>query len=84
MRKFIKTRPNRPERNPPIIDFQDEIIQMYVVPEGTKKGVEIKGSLSSSWMNSLIPRLLWPLWQNGSLCKTIGMKMKRLVEKGDK
>ena len=35
----------------------------------------IKGSLSSSWMNSPIPSLLLPLWQNESLCKTIGMKM---------
>ena len=35
----------------------------------------IKGSLSSSWMNSLIPSLLLPLWQNESLCETIGMKI---------
>ena len=35
----------------------------------------IKGSLSSSWMNSPIPSLLLPLWQNESLCKTIGMKI---------
>ena len=36
---------------------------------------QIKGSLSSSWMNSPIPSLLLPLWQNGSLCETIGMKI---------
>ena len=35
----------------------------------------IKGSLSSSWMNSPIPSLLLPLWQNESLCETIGMKI---------
>ena len=37
--------------------------------------VVMKGSLSSSWMNSPIPSLLFPLWQNESLCKTIGMKI---------
>ena len=36
---------------------------------------KIKGSLSSSWMNSPIPSLLLPLWQNESLCETIGMKI---------
>ena len=36
---------------------------------------KIKGSLSSSWMNSPIPSLLLPLWQNKSLCKTIDMKI---------
>ena len=36
---------------------------------------KIKGSLSSSWMNSPIPSLLLPLKQNKSLCKTIGMKV---------
>ena len=35
----------------------------------------IKGSLSSSWMNSPIPSLLLALWQNESLCETIGMKI---------
>ena len=35
----------------------------------------IKGSLSSSWMNSQLPILLLPLWQNESLCETIGMKI---------
>ena len=35
----------------------------------------IKGSLSSSWMNSPIPSLLLPLWQNKSLCETTGMKI---------
>ena len=35
----------------------------------------VKGSLSSSWMNSPIPSLLLPLWQNESLCKTIDMKI---------
>ena len=35
----------------------------------------VKGSLSSSWMNSPIPSLLFPLWQNKSLCETIGMKI---------
>ena len=35
----------------------------------------IKGSLSSSWMNSPIPSLLLPLWQKESLCETIGMKI---------
>ena len=35
----------------------------------------IKGSRSSSWMNSPIPSLLLPLWQNESLCETIGMKI---------
>ena len=29
----------------------------------------IKGSLSSSWMNSPIPSLLLPLWQNESFCE---------------
>ena len=38
----------------------------------------IKGSLSSSWMNSPIPSLLLPLWQNESLCETIGMKICHL------
>lgn len=43
MRKFIKTRrPNPPARKPPIIDFQDEIIQMYVMLEGVLEGVEKK------------------------------------------
>ena len=27
------------------------------------------------WMNSSIPSLLLPLWQNESLCETIGMKI---------
>ena len=31
----------------------------------------IKGSLSSSWMNSPIPSLLLPLWQNVSLCELL-------------
>ena len=35
---------------------------------------KIKGSLSSSWMNSPMPSLLLPLWQNESLSETIGMK----------
>ena len=39
---------------------------------GSKK---IKGSLSSSWMNSPIPSLHFPLWQNKSLCETIRMKI---------
>ena len=37
--------------------------------------MEIKGSLSSSWMNSQILSLLSPLWQNESLCETIGTKI---------
>ena len=37
--------------------------------------LKIKGSLSSSWMNNPIPSLLFPVWQNESLCKTIGMKI---------
>ena len=36
---------------------------------------KIKGSLSSSWMNSPMPSLLLPLWQNESLSETIGMKI---------
>ena len=36
--------------------------------------IVIKGSLSSTWMNSPIPSLLLPLSQNESLCETIGMK----------
>ena len=32
---------------------------------------KIKGSLSSSWMNSPIPSLLLPLWQNESLFKLL-------------
>ena len=35
----------------------------------------IKGSLSSSWMNSPMPSLLLPLWQNESLSETIGIKI---------
>ena len=35
---------------------------------------EIKGSLSSSGMNSPIPSLLLPLWQNESV-RTISMKI---------
>ena len=41
----------------------------------THTNERIKGSLSSSWMNSPIPSLLLPLWQNESLCETIGMKI---------
>lgn len=41
MRKFIKTK--RPARNPLIIDFKDEIIQMYVMPKGVEKGVKKQG-----------------------------------------
>ena len=37
--------------------------------------VYIKGSLSSSWMNSPIPSLFLPLWQNESLSEAIGMKI---------
>ena len=37
--------------------------------------LEIKGSLSSSWMNSPMQSLLLPLWQNESLSETIGMKI---------
>ena len=37
--------------------------------------VIIKGSLSSSWMNSPMPSLLLSLWQNESLSETIGMKI---------
>ena len=37
--------------------------------------LKIKGSLSSSSMNSPIPSLLLPLQQNESLCETIGMKI---------
>ena len=40
--------------------------------------VQIKGSLSSSWMNSPIPSLILPLWQNESLCETTGMKICHL------
>ena len=40
---------------------------------------KIKGSLSSSCMNSPIPSLLLPLWQNESLCETIGMKYMSAV-----
>ena len=40
-----------------------------------KEKKKIKGSLSSSWMNSPIPSLLLPLWQNESLCETTGMKI---------
>ena len=36
---------------------------------------KIKGSPSSSWMNSPIPSLLLPLWQNESLWKIIGIKI---------
>lgn len=44
MRKFIKTRrPNPPARNLLIIDFQDEIIQMYVMPKDVEEGVEKQG-----------------------------------------
>ena len=43
MLKFIKTRPNLPERNPPFIDFQDEVIQMYVMSEGEEEGAEKQG-----------------------------------------
>ena len=41
----------------------------------------IKGSLSSSWMNSPIPSLLLPLWQNDSLCETTGMKICHLYSR---
>ena len=33
--------------------------------------LQIKGSLSSSRMNSPIPSLLLPLWQNDSLCELL-------------
>ena len=50
---------------------------MYV-PSAKRAGHKrrgIKGSLSSSWMNSPMPSLLLPLWQNESLSETIGMKI---------
>ena len=42
MRKFIKTRPilARPSGRPPIINCQNEIVEMYLVPEGVVGGVE--------------------------------------------
>ena len=39
------------------------------------RSLRINGCLSSPWMNSPIPSLLLPLWQNESLCETIAMKI---------
>ena len=40
--------------------------------------LESKAPWASSWMNSPIPSLLLPLWENESLCETIGMKICHL------
>ena len=48
---------------------------MYMLISSGQHIKTVKGSLSSSWMNSPIPSLLFPLWQNESLCETIGMKI---------
>ena len=39
-RKFIKTGQKASSRRLPIIDFQNEIVQMYVVREGVEEGEE--------------------------------------------
>ena len=41
-RKFIKSRTPVESKKPPIIDFQDEIVEMYVAQEGEVEGVETK------------------------------------------
>ena len=59
------------------------IVKTFLIPKllyissiiQTPMEIIIKGSLSSSWMNSPIPSLLLPLLQNESLCETIGMKI---------
>ena len=38
--KFIKSAPTPQLRRPPVIDYQNEIIEMYVRREGEEEGVE--------------------------------------------
>ena len=38
-KKFIKSAPT-PQRRRPVIDFQNEIVEMYVRREGEEEGVE--------------------------------------------
>ena len=40
MKKFIKTGQRAPGRRPPIIDFQNEIVEMYVRREGVEEVTE--------------------------------------------
>jgi len=38
--KFIKSAKAIPARRPPVIDFQNEIVEMYTRPEGVEDGAE--------------------------------------------
>ena len=38
--KFIKSAPTPQKRRSPVIDFQNEIIEMYVRREGEEEGIE--------------------------------------------
>jgi len=50
-RKFIKSNKPLAFKKPPIIDFQDEIVETYVRPEGEEKGVETKkGRRFTRWV----------------------------------
>ena len=40
--KFIKSANTEPGRRPPVIDFQNEIVEMYVRCEGVEEGTETR------------------------------------------
>ena len=49
MRKFIKSSRLPSQKKPPIIDFQDEIVEMYLAPVGVVEGVEKRGRRYIKW-----------------------------------
>ena len=68
--KLIKTRQPLPSRKLPIIDFQDEIVEMYFASEGAVEGVEKRrrwfiGRAFKSWLGkNQTPSVMAKLRQN--------------------